>query len=159
MGYVSQEREEGCFLCRKAAEKEDDKNFILARWEKCFALLNTFPYNNGHILLAPYRHIGDWEELEEQEMLLMGQGIKVLLQAVKSTLRPDGFNVGMNLGEAAGAGVPAHLHIHIVPRWQADTNFLPVLAATKVIPQHLEETCKVLKQALDDLTLAKPGKG
>jgi ATP adenylyltransferase len=148
MGYVSQERKGGCFLCRKAAEAEDAKNFILARWEKCFALLNTFPYNNGHLLIAPYRHVGEYEELEEAEVLGIGEGLKRVLRAEKAVLRPDGFNVGLNLGEAAGAGAPEHLHVHVVPRWSADTNFMPVLAATKVIPQHLEETWKALRQAL-----------
>ena len=102
MGYVSQEREEGCFLCRKAAETEDERNLILARWDKWFALLNTFPYNNGHTLIAPYRHVGECEELDEQEILGIGEGLNRVLRALKAVLRPDGFNVGLNLGEAAG---------------------------------------------------------
>ena len=150
MGYVSQEREEGCFLCRKAAETEDERNLILARWDKWFALLNTFPYNNGHTLIAPYRHVGECEELDEQEILGIGEGLNRVLRALKAVLRPDGFNVGLNLGEAAGAGAPEHLHVHVVPRWRADTNFMPAVGATKVIPQHLEEAWKALRAALAD---------
>ena len=149
MGYISQDKEEGCFLCRKAGEEPDSKNLVVARWERCFALLNAFPYNNGHLLIAPYRHVGEWEELQEEEMLEMGKALQEVLAALKRALRPDGFNVGLNLGEIAGAGVPGHLHTHVVPRWQADTNFLPVLAATKVIPQHLEESWKVVREALE----------
>lgn len=152
MGYVVQERQDGCFLCRKAEEDEDRRNFILARWETCFALLNTFPYNNGHLLVAPYRHIGDYEKLEEAEMLGMAEALKKVLNALKATHNPDGFNIGMNLGEAAGAGVPDHLHVHVVPRWKADTNFMPVLGAAKVIPQHLEEAWKVVREALETST-------
>jgi len=149
MGYILNSKEDGCFLCRKAAEGDDAKSFVVRRWEKAFAILNTFPYNNGHLLIAPYRHVGEWEELEEGEMREIGEGIKEMVLALKRILRPDGFNVGLNLGEASGAGVPGHLHVHVVPRWIADTNFMPVLGGAKVIPQHLEETWKALREELE----------
>ena len=149
MGYITGEREEGCFLCNKAQQEPSKENFIIGRWEKCFALLNTYPYNNGHTMIAPYRHVGDYEKLDEGEMVGIAEALKRVLGALRVALKPDGFNVGINLGEAAGAGVPGHMHVHIVPRWAADTNFMLVLGDTKVIPQALEETWRLVREALE----------
>jgi ATP adenylyltransferase len=129
-----------CFLCTKAAEHDDRANLILYRSPSAYVLMNLYPYNNGHLLVAPYAHTGDFAGLEAaiaQDMLELTQRCVGVLQRAYS---PDAFNVGMNLGKAAGAGVPDHLHTHVVPRWSGDTNFMPVLAQTKVLPESLEHS-------------------
>jgi ATP adenylyltransferase len=130
----------GCFLCATSAENRDAENLILLRGERVFAVLNLYPYNTAHTMVAPYAHRGDFGALDSAtatELTAMTQRIIRLLQ---EEYRPDGFNVGMNLGRAAGAGVPDHLHIHIVPRWAGDTNFMPVTGGTKVLPETLDRT-------------------
>ena len=146
--YILGEKEEGCFLCRKPQAAEDAKNHILIRDRTCFALLNAYPYNPGHLMVAPYKHTGELDDLSDQEltelMLLTRRCKQLLARAVK----PDGFNVGINFGRVAGAGVLDHVHIHIVPRWNGDTNFMPVLADTRVLPQALDDTYQELLKAL-----------
>ena len=143
--------EGGCFLCEKPKEDNDAENHILYRGKHNFIVLNAFPYNPGHLMVAPYRHTGMIEELESAEysehFKLIQLGVKLLTEMLK----PDGFNVGMNLGKIAGAGVADHVHTHIVPRWQGDTNFMPVLGDTKVIPEALVKTYNRLKEGLDKL--------
>jgi len=137
--YIRGQREEGCFLCRKPQENRDDANYILFRERTCCALLNTFPYNAGHLLIAPYKHTGELDDLSEQELtewMLLTRRCKRLLA---DALKPEGFNIGINLGRVAGAGVEDHLHLHIVPRWNGDTNYMPVLGDTRVVPQALDE--------------------
>ena len=133
-------REAGCFLCAKPAEDDDRKNFLLYRGQRVFVLLNLYPYNNGHVMIAPYQHTGDFAGLDRDTatdlMALTQRTVAVLRKAY----RPEGFNVGMNLGLPAGAGVPDHLHVHVVPRWNGDTNFMPVLGDTKVLPETLDQT-------------------
>jgi ATP adenylyltransferase len=129
-----------CFLCAKAAEHDDRANLIVVRAERAYALLNLYPYNSGHLLIAPYVHTADLANLEApiaNQMMRLTQRCVDILQR---EYRPDGFNVGMNLGKAAGAGVPDHLHIHVVPRWDGDTNFMPVVGQTKVLPESLDQT-------------------
>ena len=136
---------DGCFLCAKAAEHDDRANLILWRAESAYALLNLYPYNSGHLLVAPYRHTGDLGTLDAaiaHEMMGMTQRC---IQTLQQVYHPDGFNVGMNLGRAAGAGVPDHLHMHIVPRWGGDTNFMPIVGETKVLPESLDETYERLE--------------
>ncbi len=146
--YILSAKETGCFLCRKPQEADDARNLILLRDRTCYALLNAYPYNPGHLLVAPYKHSGDLEELSEQEltelMMLTRRGKQLLARALK----PDGFNVGINFGKVAGAGVEDHLHIHVVPRWNGDTNFMPVLGEVRVIPQALEELYAELRKQL-----------
>jgi ATP adenylyltransferase len=129
-----------CFLCTKPAAHDDRANLILVREEHAYALLNLYPYNSGHLMVAPYLHTGDLARLDptiaEEMMRLTQRCVDVLQQAY----RPEGFNVGMNLGKPAGAGVPDHLHIHVVPRWTGDTNFMPIVAETKVLPESLDQT-------------------
>ena len=138
----------GCFLCEKPREDADERNHIIARRERVYAVLNLYPYNSGHVLVAPYVHGGDLTALDAAT----GAELMALTQAVVAALReeygPDAFNVGMNLGRPAGAGVPDHLHMHIVPRWSGDTNFMPVLAETKVLPETLAQTYARLQRAL-----------
>ena len=139
IGYILREKEEGCFLCRKPSENDDAKNHILFRERNCFALLNAYPYNAGHIMVAPYQHTGALEDLSTQglgELMELTVRCKQLLQRA---MNPDGFNLGLNLGLVAGAGLRDHIHFHIVPRWNGDTNYMPVLSDTRVVPQALDE--------------------
>ncbi len=127
----------GCLFCRIFKEKNDKKNFILWRSPLSFAVLNIFPYNNGHILILPKRHVGDLNKLTQEEMMDVFGLLNRTKDLLDKTIKPAGYNIGMNLGRVAGAGIPGHLHIHIVPRWKGDVNFMPVLAQTKVISQSL----------------------
>ena len=138
--YVSKaDEEEGCVFCR-ALERDDEELLVVRRGDRAFVLLNKFPYSSGHLMVAPKRHVGDFGALEADEVseihALAARGI----DALKDTYRPDGFNLGWNLGRVAGAGVVDHVHLHVVPRWSGDTNFMPVLADVKVLPEHLVET-------------------
>jgi ATP adenylyltransferase len=136
---------EGCFLCQKPKENKDEKNYILYRGEKNFVVLNSYPYNPGHLMVAPYRHVASPEELTKEERSehfeMVSRGVEVLKQVFK----PSGFNIGMNLGRPAGAGVADHIHTHIVPRWVGDSNFMPVVADVRVLPEALAETYDKLK--------------
>jgi ATP adenylyltransferase len=140
MEYIGQAREgqdQGCLFCEKPKEGDDEKALIVARSEKSFAMLNRYPYNSGHLMVAPFRHVGEFEEVEDDESLDMQQLMQRCVKALKEAMQPDGFNIGMNLGVVAGAGIPDHLHWHVVPRWQGDTNFMPVISAAKVLPETL----------------------
>ena len=145
--YVSSaDEEEGCVFCR-ALEGDDEERLVVQRGERAFVLLNKFPYSSGHLMVAPMRHVGEFGALEPDEVseihALAARGI----DALKATYRPDGFNLGWNLGRVAGAGVVDHVHLHVVPRWSGDTNFMPVLADVKVIPEHLVESRRRLAEA------------
>lgn len=136
------ERPDDCFLCAKPAEPpaNDRVNLILYRGPRAYALLNLYPYNNGHLLVAPYQHTGDLPTLPTDASAELFALVQRCAGALQSAYQPQGLNVGMNLGVAAGAGVPGHLHAHLVPRWNGDTNFMPVLGEVKVLPETLEET-------------------
>ncbi|MBU0676788.1 MAG: HIT domain-containing protein [Verrucomicrobia bacterium] len=139
MDYILQSKEQGCFICRIIHGDDDRNNLVLKRGEHSLVLMNRYPYNNGHLMVAPYRHIAGLEEMTPDEasemMSLTTQSVTILRRAMKA----EGFNVGLNLGDAAGAGLREHIHNHIVPRWTGDTNFMPVLGQTKVIPQSLTD--------------------
>ncbi len=135
---------EDCFLCRVLGEADDRPNLILLRTELAVVVLNRFPYNNGHLLVCPLAHKSVIEDLSDAESLELQRLLVRMTAALKKCIRPDGFNVGLNLGKVAGAGLPGHLHWHIVPRWEGDTNFMPVVADTKVIVQSLESLYDVL---------------
>jgi ATP adenylyltransferase len=134
------DKQDGCFFCAAAAADDDAGHLVVHRGERAFVLLNKFPYASGHLLVAPYRHgvnFGDLDEAEALEIHRLGtQG----LDALTSMYRPEGFNLGWNIGRIAGAGIPDHGHLHVVPRWAGDTNFMPVLADVRVIPEHLLTT-------------------
>ena len=149
MKYIDGEKDGTCFLCKAASMPpgKDDENLVLARREHGFIIMNRFPYNNGHLLVAPVSHVGQPEELPEEEMKAVMSLIGVGKRLLDEALKPEGYNIGCNLGGIAGAGVPGHLHIHIVPRWSADTNFMPVVAGTRVISEAIEETFGKLKGA------------
>ena len=139
----------GCFLCAAGARPENDSaNLVVWRNENVLCIMNRFPYNNGHLMVAPLTHTGQLASLAERERLALFEGLvdaQALLQRVAS---PHGFNIGLNLGRAAGAGLADHLHFHVVPRWDGDTNFMPVLADTKVVPEALSDLYAKLKNAL-----------
>jgi len=136
-----------CFICHNLKNpQDDDKNLVLWRTEKSIVILNRFPYNNGHLLLAPVRHIPDLEKTSGEEMLELFKLVLESQKALSLAIKPHGFNVGMNFGRCAGAGLPEHLHIHLVPRWDGDTNFMTVCSDTDVISQSLTELLDLLKQ-------------
>jgi ATP adenylyltransferase len=148
MEYIGSAREgkdEGCLFCEKPKEGDDEKALILARTELSFAMLNAFPYNSGHLMIAPFRHVGELEEVKGDELLDMQQLLQRCIKALKEAIQPEGFNIGMNLGAVAGAGIPDHLHWHVVPRWTGDTNFMPVIGETKVLPEFLLQTYRRIR--------------
>jgi ATP adenylyltransferase len=145
--YIEQaDEQEGCVFCRAAAAA-DEEGLVVTRGEQAFALLNRFPYSSGHLMIAPSRHTGDFEELSDEEVVeihrLAGQG----MGALAHVFSPHGYNLGWNLGRIAGAGITDHVHLHVVPRWAGDTNFMPVLADVKVLPEHLLATRSKLASA------------
>jgi ATP adenylyltransferase len=152
MEYIdsAREGEGGCIFCDLPAEGDDEKNYILTRSDRAFAILNKFPYNSGHLMIAPLRHVAEVEELDDDEALGMHELLQKSLKALKEAMKPDGFNIGMNLGQVAGAGIPDHVHWHVVPRWSGDTNFMPVVAETKVLPELLQESYLKLREELGE---------
>jgi ATP adenylyltransferase len=150
MDYIHEKKEEGCIFCKKPLEKKDEKNLILYRGKRAFVVMNKFPYNNGHLMIVPKRHCTDLEELNINEFQELFDVMKISTQALKASLSPHGFNIGFNIGKAGGAGKD-HLHLHVVPRWMGDTNFMPTLAETKIIPETLNETYRKLRSVFEDL--------
>ena len=138
--------DEGCPFCR-APKLTDEEGLIVARGSLVYAVLNLYPYNSGHVLICPYRHVSDYTDLTGPETAEFGDFTKRTITAVRATSGAHGFNIGMNLGSVAGAGIAAHLHQHVVPRWGGDTNFMPVVAQTRVLPQLLSDTRKILADA------------
>ena len=150
MEYVQAARDEegGCIFCDKPALGDDEKALIVARGEQAFVMLNAYPYNPGHVLVAPFRHIGDFEALTPEELVGASSLLQRSIRALKEVSSPHGFNLGMNLGRVAGAGVADHLHWHVVPRWNGDTNFMPVVGETKILPELLSGTYAKLRPLL-----------
>ena len=136
---------EGCLFCTVAAAGDDEASMILARGEHAFVLMNAFPYNPGHVMVALFRHVGDMEELTADEIRDAGVLQQAVVRALREEMSPHGYNVGMNLGRVAGAGIPDHLHWHVVPRWNGDTNFATVLGETRVLPESIEDTFRKLR--------------
>lgn len=137
-----------CIFCSLPARGDDEAAHVLRRGELAFVVLNAFPYNPGHLMVAPFRHTGDFEDLTAQESEELMQLQRISMRALREEMAPHGFNVGMNVGKVAGAGFPGHLHWHIVPRWNGDTNFMPVTGQTRVLPELLDETYRKLKPRL-----------
>ncbi len=136
--------EQGCVFC-EALRKSDEDALILVRGRHSFVIMNIYPYNTGHVMVAPVRHVASLEDLNDEETHEIMRMVKLSLKAIREALNPHGFNVGVNLGRVAGAGIEDHVHIHIVPRWNGDTNFMPVIGGVKVIPQDVRETYRTLR--------------
>jgi len=141
----------GCIFCVLPAQDKDRENLILHRGKTCFIMLNTFPYNTGHLMIAPFKHTADMYALSDEELLEISRTVRFAVKLLAETMQPDGFNLGVNLGRTAGAGVADHVHWHIVPRWNGDTNFMPVIADTKVLPESLLATYDKLKEKIAEL--------
>ena len=138
----------GCLFCNKSSASDDRKNYVLLRAELNFVLLNIYPYNNGHMMIAPYAHVATLEDSDPralEEMMRLAQRAEA---ALRSAYRPDGMNLGINVGHSAGAGVPGHLHLHVLPRWTGDTSFMTTVGETRVLPEDLEATYEKLSAAL-----------
>jgi ATP adenylyltransferase len=149
MAYVSgAQPPAGCLFCTVLAAGDDDRCFVLARGRTAFLILNAFPYAPGHLMAATARHVASPEDLDAEEGLELWQATQRAVTALRAVYRPEGFNVGANIGRVAGAGVEGHLHLHVVPRWAGDTNFMPVVGAVKVMPESLEETLRRLRPHL-----------
>ena len=143
--YIRQNKPQGCIMCDKPKENKDEANGILFRGKHNFVMMNNYPYNPGHLMVVPYRHIANLEELTAEEKQEFLDTITRCIGALKKAMKPAGFNVGINLGKVAGAGIADHIHTHVVPRWNGDTNFMPVMADIRVVPQAIADTYKELK--------------
>jgi ATP adenylyltransferase len=150
MEYILGKKKRGCFFCKNLKEKENRKNLILIQGKSVFVVMNKYPYTNGHLMIVPKRHYVDLEQLDDNELKELFDLLRRSMRVLKSRLHPHGFNVGMNIGKVGGAGED-HLHIHLVPRWTGDTNFMPVIGETKVISEYLKETYGKLHSVFLDL--------
>ena len=151
--YILGERpdtQSGCIFCDKAATADMKADLVLLKKDTCFVLMNLYPYNSGHLMVAPLEHAGCITEIPDAVNAEIMNTARALLPVMRRVLRPDGFNIGYNLGKTAGAGIQEHLHLHIVPRWDGDSNMLPVLSDTRVISEHIEDTYDRLLAALDE---------
>ncbi len=146
MQYIQgiDKKECGCVFCTKPSENNDRDNLVLFRGKNAFVLMNLFPYNNGHLMVIPYAHTSDFLTIDQETSAEMWELLKLSKKVLTAAFNPDGFNIGMNIGRAAGAGIDQHIHLHIVPRWNGDTNFMPAIGETKVISQALTDTWDIL---------------
>ncbi|MEW6145673.1 MAG: HIT domain-containing protein [Thermodesulfobacteriota bacterium] len=148
--YIIGDKEEGCIFCKKPKEGNDKDNLILYTGETSFIIMNRYPYSNGHLMTVPYKHTNNFSDLTREEKLeLMDLTAKCI--EILQVIKPEGFNIGMNLGKTGGAGIDDHLHFHIVPRWSGDTNFMPVIGDVRVMPEYLEDTYETLSKHLKSL--------
>jgi len=138
MSYLDSPPKNNCIFCDKPKASADKENFILYRGKLSFVMMNLYPYNNGHLMVSPYKHIPSISKMEKEDLFYLNLLTQASIQVLEKAFKPEGFNIGANIGKAAGAGFAEHVHIHIVPRWSGDTNFMPVLSETKVMPEHLD---------------------
>ncbi|MCE4611024.1 MAG: HIT domain-containing protein [Desulfurococcales archaeon] len=150
MKYIqsASETARGCIFCI-APSMSDEEALIVYRGRNAYIILNKYPYNTGHLMIVPYRHVPSLEDLNTEELLELSELVKASLKALREVYRPHGFNVGVNIGEAAGAGVAGHVHVHIVPRWRGDSNFMLTVGGVKVLPESLDATFKKVKPAIE----------
>lgn len=141
-------KEKKCLFCKVKKARDNQKNLVVFRSKLCFVMLNLFPYNNGHLMVSPYRHISNVSDLNKEEMVDLFKAVALMEKILTKTIKSQGYNIGINSGKVAGAGLAGHLHIHLVPRWQGDTNFMPIVAETKVISQSLQELYKLLRKEI-----------
>jgi ATP adenylyltransferase len=148
MEYIEGPKPDECIFCAPAEAQDDAAHYVLARGERCFVMLNAYPYTSGHVMVSPYEHVPSLEELDEATLLELMILLKRSLAAIREAYGPEGFNIGLNQGKAAGAGVEEHVHMHVVPRWVGDTNYMPVVGGTRVLPQSLEDSYATLAPLL-----------
>ncbi len=151
LSYVSKvgkEKKSSCFICEafSAPEEKAKENLLIHKGKRALVILNRFPYNTAHVMVCPARHTGDFESLLPEEILEINELLKKVMKVIKRAYNPDGFNIGLNLGKVSGGSHDTHIHYHVVPRWQGDTNFMPIIGGAKVIPQSLEETYETIKK-------------
>jgi ATP adenylyltransferase len=153
LGYIvnNSKDHDNCFLCGSLKQNDDRKNYVLFRGRHSFVILNLYPYNNGHLLVVPYTHVPDMNALSVDELTDLMKSTQLSLNALKQDMNPEGFNVGINIGKVAGAGLPEHMHIQIVPRWSGDTSYLTVFDETRVMPELLEKTYERLRPYFDKI--------
>lgn len=149
--FILKEKEKGCVFCKRFKDKDSIKNLIVYRGKTCFVILNKFPYNTGHAMIVPVRHVAHLEKLKSDEAAEFMMLIQKTVAVIKKVLKPTSLNLGMNLGKESGAGIPGHVHMHVVPRWSGDTNFMPITSGTKVISIPLEPVYKALRQEFQSL--------
>lgn len=147
---MSEKNEELCTFCIEVAKTDGPDNLVVYRGPRVFLILNRFPYTNGHIMVVPYKHCASIEQLDSETMTEMMEMTSKSMAVLRNVYQPDGYNIGMNIGEASGAGIADHVHIHVVPRWGGDTNFMSTLASTRVLPETLEVTFERIKKAWKD---------
>jgi ATP adenylyltransferase len=146
MEYIEMEKPKGCILCEKPEQNKDTENYILYRGSKNFIILNIYPYNPGHLMVAPYRHVATLDELTSEERHELFDIVSRSVEILRGELNPQGFNIGINIGRVAGAGIEDHIHTHIVPRWQGDSNYMTIISDVKVVPEALAKTYQKLKE-------------
>jgi ATP adenylyltransferase len=152
--YIGGDHEKSaCIFCAMLEAEKDEENLILLRGEKSFVVMNRYPYTNGHVMVAPRRHVGEFDQLTDEESMEIFKLVQLTIRVLRS-FNPDGFNIGVNMGKIAGAGVPGHVHVHVVPRWGGDTNFMPVFDDVRVISESLEVTYSKMKDTLAELSRA-----
>ena len=152
MQYIEQgDKTQGCIFCLLPPEEKDRENLILHRGKTGFVMLNSFPYNSGHLMVALYKHAADMYDLADDELLEINHLVRYAVRILTAAFQPDGLNLGVNLGRTAGAGIVDHIHWHIVPRWNGDTNFMPVIADTRVLPEGLQATYDKLRDKIEEL--------
>lgn len=150
MEYILSKKSGQCIFCDMLEAGDDRSCYILHRGQRAFVVLNRYPYNNGHLMVVPYEHVASLEDLDEKTLSELMQLVNKGMAALRETMNPHGFNIGANLGKAAGAGVDDHVHIHVVPRWEGDTNFMTTLANTRMVPEMLDQTCSRLGAAFEE---------
>ncbi|MGI5819968.1 MAG: HIT family protein [Armatimonadota bacterium] len=157
IGYVTGDRPDGCVFCAKIEADDDDTNHVLHRGEHNAILLNTYPYNSGHLMVVPNAHVANLTDLSPEAGCELWALTDLAVRTLKQALQPQGLNIGMNLGQAAGAGIGDHIHMHIVPRWSGDTNYMTTVAQTRVVPQSLEDSYQQLLPVIRKLTSGDEG--
>ena len=148
MEYILSEKPGECLFCRVLKEDRDEENLILYRGRYSYIILNRYPYNNGHLMVVSNRHISSIIDLTDEELLEISKLIQICIKVLDDTMKPNGYNIGVNIGRAAGAGIEEHFHIHIVPRWTGDTNFMPIISDTKIVVEALRDTYKKLSKKI-----------
>jgi ATP adenylyltransferase len=156
MAYIGKASDGACIFCSTARSKADRQNMVIWRGGRAFVMMNRYPYSTGHLMVAPYRHVGHLSGLEPDEAREVMDLVRLCESLLTEALRPDGLNVGVNIGRCAGAGYPGHVHVHVVPRWEGDTNFMPVVSETKVLPETLIDTYEKIMRAGKALSWAVP---